>query len=440
MLRRVWVLFLPLTLFWITACGLIQGGDALTDSTAIETPNAQIDPTPQPQLTPEPIIPAPVTDTTQILRVWVPPELAVESDELGTAVLREQIDNYALTQADLEIVFETKLVSGQGGILSYLRTGRNIAPSVLPDLIAIPAEQLDTVSRDELIVPLNDLIDPTLIDDLYPAAQSFAVSNELILGYPFALTNLTHFVVNTTQVTETISNDWDTLILSEDVNLSIAFGGPQGGLLVLQLYLASGGTLMNEAGQQTVQPEILVLVLDQLQSAVEENRLNLSTSQSALPEELWDAYFADRTNVILTNSEQYQIQSDLTDTAVYPVSGAAASLQPIVRGWAWAISTPNSNQQALAVGLLNHLTAVDSVDIWSRSSQILPANPNVLGPRVTESEYFQFIQGELFNAQPMPSQATNEMISLFQNAALQVISGDASPQAAATEVANNFQE
>ena len=439
MLRRVWVLIFSLSLLLISACGLIQGTNAPANSPVAETPISSSDPTPIPQNTPESNQPTTITETTQILRVWVPPELAIPT-ESGTAVLQDQIRNYALTQTDLEIIFETKLVSGQGGILSYLRTGRNIAPEILPDLIAIPADQLDNVLSDELIIPLNDFIDPTIIDALYPAAQSLAMADDQILGYPFAITDLTHFAYNSTQITQTISTDWDNLISSGDIDISIPFGGTQGGMLVLQLYLAAGGTLVNEAGQRDIQTDTLSFVLNKLQDSVEQNALNLAESQNAHSEDIWEAFLDERTSLILTNSEQFLLQTELANTAVSPVSGFESELSPIVNGWAWAISTPNTNQQTLAIGLLNYLTSVDSIASWSESNQTLPANSNVLSQWSTESDYLQFIQAELFRAQPLPEEATTSLLNLLQNAALQVISGDASPQAAASDVANAFQE
>lgn len=439
MFRRGWLLLWYFIIISLSACSLIPGVNGSNQAEIVSTPQPFNNEIPTQQNTPEAIAPVVITDTTRVLRVWVPPSI-VPTTEAGTAVLQEQINNYALTQTDLDIILETKVVSGQGGILSYLRTGRNIAPEILPDLIAIPAEQLSTVSADGLIYPLNGLIEQDSIESLYPAAQTFAMSNDIIAGYPFALTRLTHFAYNTTTISQTISTEWDNLTLSGNSSIGIPLAGREGGVFVLQLYQDAGGSLVNEAGQLSLQSDALAFALTKLRDSAENNQLNVTISQGSSVNEMWDAYNSNRADIILTTAESYLIQPELGTTAVSPVSGITDALTPTVFGWAWAISTPNNSQQLLATELLTHLTTNESLSVWSQQNNILPANPESLAQWTINESYQTFLQIQLTSAEAIPPNATLEILNLLQVAALQVISGDVSPQSAAETAASSLQE
>ena len=440
MFRRIWIILLSLSIGGYSACTLAPQTNPNNQTEEVATAQTTVINTPLPLATPDNTFPALISDTTRTLRIWIPPELLL-TDEAGVAVLEEQIREFERAQIDLEIILESKFVSGQGGILSYLRTGRNIAPEILPDLVVLPAEQLPAVLADELITPLDNLFDISLIDELYPAAQAFAQTDEVMAGFPFALTHLSHFAYNSETITQTLRPGWDQLILDENNSLAAPIGGRDGGVLVLQFYVEAGGSLVNEADQISLQADILTLALDKLQASIDQDLLDVTVSQGSSAEEMWEAFVLDRTAIIITTSEAYLNQEDVGFTAVAPISGIGTPLTPYVYGWAWAIATPNSTQQALAADLLTYLTQVEVMGHWSASSRLLPAHPDAFAQwENVDQAYLSFVQEQLLIAQAIPPNATLALLTLLQEAAQQVVSGEANPQTAAETAVSQLQE
>ena len=169
----------PIFVFWflllLSACDLMSNNQTVPESTATLTPTPVV--TPALQSTPAIAVPITATETTPSLTIWIPPGTVLGS-EAGAALFSDQLLTFNANHPDLETHVEQKTVAGQGGILSYLRTGSTIAPSILPDLIALPTNQLATAVTEGLIYPLNDLIEPALFDDLYPAAKTMAQVGE----------------------------------------------------------------------------------------------------------------------------------------------------------------------------------------------------------------------------------------------------------------------
>jgi hypothetical protein len=262
MQRKVLFVFL-LVVLWLSGCSLLDN-DNQPSASITETP-ATVAPTftPTPITSSELVVPTPITETKTTLTIWLPPEIVV-STEAGTAILNAQIETFRASHDDLEIIVEQKAVTGQGSILSYLRTGRNIAPAILPDLIVIPTSQLESALNQELIFPLDELIDASLIEDLYPAAVELAHQSEQTAGYPFVLTNLPQLAYHATTITHTVPITWEAFINLPDNQFAFPAAGQAGASILLQMYLDAGGSLINDAGQFELQLEPLATALQQL--------------------------------------------------------------------------------------------------------------------------------------------------------------------------------
>ncbi len=147
MRRLLLALFL---LLFLTSCSLISSDE--TDPEATE-----IAPSPTPVITPtieatlpatEPALPA----SQQSLNIWVLTEISTQADSPGGTILAEQLAAFETNHPNVTLNIESKAPSGQGDTLSYLRSGREVAPSILPDLILLPADSLSTAAAEELFI------------------------------------------------------------------------------------------------------------------------------------------------------------------------------------------------------------------------------------------------------------------------------------------------
>lgn len=433
---RPFLTFLTFSLIaLLTACSLRNA----TEAPASPSPNPTLVTTPGPALTPAAqetpgsnVATGILTPTNTTLIIWLPPTIASRT-EAGAITLSDQLLNFNSAYPDLEIIVEQKQTSGQGGALNYLRTSRTIAPSILPDLIALPVNQLATAANEGLIFPMEEFLEIDLIEELLPAAQIWTSHNNHIVGYPFALTDMLHLEYSSI-ITQSIPLTWTAFISDTERHMVLPAAGPSGGRLALQFYLAAGGNLTNEAGQPTLEAEPLAAALEQLYNGRATGFiLQQSSNMTSL---------ADSVRLVRDGSAEYALTS--SDTFLQsitsefvprfaPLPGWDSPLPPLINGWAWAISTPNPAEQALAAELIATLTTPENLGRWSRQSQILPALPAALDAWPDDDPYKLFAQQELDRALPMPDTATTAIMTALENAVFDIISLSKTPGEAANE-------
>lgn len=429
------VVYLPLLLIFLAACATPEESDSA--SAVTPAPPAAASPAvataePGAQTTPEFIIPATSTPARQTLIIWLPPAIASRT-ETGAVTLSDHLLTFNSAYPGLEIIVEQKATGGQGGTLNYLRTGRAVAPSILPDLIALPVTQLAVTASEGLIFPMEEFLDPALVDDLFPLAQEWAWSGDHLVGFPFALTEVLHLEYSAL-ITDSVPLTWTEFISDTTRQMVFPAAGPAGGRLALQLYLAAGGSLTNEAGQQVLEEEPLVLALEQLYNG----RLNgFILPQSSNITTLPDSVRLVRDGVAeysLTSSDVF-LQS--VSTGYTPrfaaVPGYQEALPALTNGWAWAMTTSDPVKKALVAELITLLTSPERLGRWSWHSQVVPSHPDALTYWPEEDVYAPFIRTELQQAIPMPLTATSLILTVLENAVFDVISLAKSPAVAAAE-------
>lgn len=439
------VILLLILLLWIIAgCDLANNlNQAAPDETTPNSTNngtAVATGTPATETTPDIAIPAtPITETQPTLRVWLPPEIALSTDE-GAAVLNAQLAAFRANHPDLILTIEQKSISGQSGILNYLRTGRTIAPDILPDLIAIPISQLDLAHSEELIYPLGNIIETDVLEDLYPAALNLVLKENQVNGFPFLLTQMPHLAYNTQVVTGTISSRWE-LFAEQPISFVFPASGNATNTLGLQLYLAANGTLTNEAGQFALQQGPLVAALEQLFLAKNLGIILDQSSNFGTLQESWPLLQTGTSSVVLTNSEQFLQQRDADGLfAATAVPGFDRQLTPLVSGWAWAISTADPTQRELAAELLNTLIESSNLGEWSYASGYLPARQSAFDFWPEDDSYTEFARIQLNLAQPMPIPQGHIIMTTLNNAVFDVITLAKTPQAAAEAAIATLQQ
>lgn len=427
-----------IALFFMAACGFLGNNSdvSATPATATATLDSS---TPLPAGTPNASVPITSTENNLTVTVWLPPEIATRT-EAGADVWEQQWLAFRSAHPDVTLTVEQKNVSGPGGILNYLRTGRNVAPSVLPDLIALPTNQLAAAANEELIYPVGDWLDDELAEDLYPAAKRLGQIDENLIGYPFALFNLSHFAYHSELLTNTLPLTWDDMITNVEAQFVFPASGSSGASLLLQFYLASGGEVVNENEQLALQLEPLTNALIQFDGAQSNNFLAAASSSMTTVDEAWQLFQSNSSLIVLTTAGQFlRLRSDDFMPSFAPIPGLEEPLIPLLDGWAWAISTPDPARRALALELLAILTTDKNLGEWSYASNMLPAQRGAFAFWPAEDAYTLFVQNELEEADAFPSAVNSDLLTIFQNALLDVISLGMSPQAAAEEAVMTLQ-
>lgn len=433
---------LLLLVFLLTACGLL-GGES-NDPAA--TPTAML---PTPADTPSIFqLPTPNGETLvassagHTLTFWTTPEISPRSGVAGGDILAGQLAAFREAHPDLQLNVTFKSVTGTGNTLSYLRSGRGVAPSILPDLVLLPTDQLAQAAAEQLIVPLDNLLPPEMIEELYPAARSLAQVNGRTVGYPFALTNLQHVIYNPTVITGTLPVTWQTLEAHPTATFAFPAAGVEGGELALQLYLAAGGQLTDSNNRPMLEVEPLLVVLNLLSQGRNSGFIVPQSSNALTLEDAWRLYEEGSAAVVETKAAFYLSRRDTAAIGgqVGPIPGPNGPVLPLVRGWAWAISAQDPARQALAVELLTWLAAAPNLGDWSWQSRNLPARRTAFEQWPADDPYINFLQIQLEQAIPYPSAANSTMMTALNAAVYDVISLGQSPQVAAEEAAEALRE
>ena len=381
--------------FWIVLCSLVlvlagcqEGEPVASPTTTIALPTAA----PTAETTPTVATPEPESPRFT-LGVWVPPTIS------SAEALSEQLLSFAETHPDVTLDLQTKSVSEQGGILSYLRTGRTIAPSVLPDLIALPSDQLQTAVRDGLVFPLTDLD----VSGTYPAGQAFGRVNNTQYGYPFLISDFYHLVYNPNIITGDFADRWADFAQLERAQIILPANGMAGANLLLQLYASEGGSLADSETAFQLQAPPLTEALTMLETGAISGFLMSQSAAIVEPAEAWNLFQSGNATIIYTSAESFLTRrAEGNGSSFAPLPGDSGGARPVVHGWVWAITTPNVERQALAAELIAHFTTPQNLSALSTELMIPPASAaGFLDWQI--NEYTSFLQTELANAVAYPN-------------------------------------
>jgi ABC-type glycerol-3-phosphate transport system substrate-binding protein len=423
------------SLFWFIPLFLILAGCDLLS--AIEEVGVT-SPTPQPTST-QALSRPPVTGTTpqaatpvppiSQLRVWVPPEVGARTDQ-GSQEFNNQLRSFEASHANLSVLVEQKPIEGTGGILNYLRSGQGVAPSVMPDLIALPTSLLSEPVVQDLLVPLDNLLELDGIAGLYPAPAADVRRSDNLFGFPFATSGLTHLVYDPAVVTETIPLTWSQFISDTNHTMVLPADSREGAMLGMQFYLAEGGTLKNEAGQTDLQVEPLTRALE----VISLNKANLLQShQMKTLDEAWQYFQLGLSEFVWTRADYFLGQQEAgiiipgQNMGYLPVPGVNGPLVPLTNSWAWSISTPDVARQALAADLIQWLVEPTNLAAWSNRARILPASREANAILADQDNYYLFVGREMERAEGMPISQSSRALDVIGEAVYSVLTTDTPP-------------
>ena len=427
----------------MAACDALQMG-----SEAMVTPSPEPTTSAQVATAIAPVVIDPVITPTQslsTLRVWIPPEIGGRT-QASAEVLARQIQAFNTRYPELDIVVERKAVDGPGGIISYLRTGRAVSSGVLPDLVAIPAEALADPSVQELVFPLDPFIEDGGLSEFYTASTTRTQIDSGTIGYPFAMTGLSHLVYSPSVITGTVPLRWTEFVSDTMNTLMLPVDSREGAFFGLQFYLAEGGSLLNEAGQPDLQQEPLVAALEEIALG----RANLLQSpQLKSLEEAWQLYQVGTSNHVWMRSDYLLGERSLLEGNVAigqsnrnfaAVPGPTEPLVPLMKSWLWSVTTPEAPRQAVATELILYLTEAQNMAEWTSVSQVLPPRRDVVAEFSESDPYFSFVGQELERAEAMPVAATNKLLDALGSAVFEVLVTNDSPNAIAERTIAAFRQ
>lgn len=410
--------------------------DSVTDTptAAPEQPQPTVNPTDAAGATPS----APSVIT---LTIWTTENFSPTQDIISGQILAEQVQEFETTHPDVRLQFIRKKPYGKGGILDYLLTTEAAVPALLPDLVFVDMDELDSAVQAEVIQPLGDLIPPDLSADLYPFAREASTFDGQLYGLQFQA-DLEHLVYNTGQLTVP-PRSWPG-VLSNPGPYIFPAGGVAGlvndGFLI-QYLAVRPWPVEGEPEAPFLESDSLTAVFQFYQDGVSRGIFPTGILNYHATDDCWLDYLAGEAALTHVSAHRYLTErQDLPSSAVAPIPTINGAGAAIGQGWALALVTSDPARQSLAVELMTQLMSPESNAAWNQAAGYLPTRQQALAQWDEEDSYTRFAKQQLETAQPRPRPSNyTQIAAALQEAVEAIISGAITPEEAAQQVIEDTQ-
>lgn len=406
----------------VAGCGVLPGPGA---TVTVPPPTAAA--TPVETLEPAPLTPVP-EDGPRTLRVWLPPEFAPDSESASGRLLAEQVSAFEAGHPGVAVDVRLKAAGGPGGLMNSLMTAANVAPAVLPNIVALRRDDLAAAAAAGLVTPLDSLLPAEAVADYYPFAQSLGRANGAWVGLPFAADARVMAYLTSAYTNPPLR--WEDLLIG---NLVVP-GAENTGLTVASIYLAEGGTLQSEDGQVRLDRDVLARSLEHLEALRRLGVLRADSLALTDPAATWQVFRERRSTLALTSAQHYMREQSQVD-------GAAATLLPtdgepplaLADGWSWAIVNAAPENHALCAALLTWLTAPAQQAPWTEAAHVLPTRAGTLAEWRSQ-RLVPFVSDVVTHAQAQPPAGVLTVVGPpLRQALSDVLNGRATPFSAASQ-------
>jgi ABC-type glycerol-3-phosphate transport system substrate-binding protein len=382
--------------------------------------------------------PAPAVIT---LTIWTTEAFSPTQVITNGQILAAQVAGFAESHPDVRVKFVLKKPYGKGGILDFLLTTGAVVPDLLPDLVLIDVDELDTAVQSNLLEPLDELIPAELVDDLYSFARDAGTYDGRLYGLQL-WADLDHLVYNTGKMTIP-PRSWPGVLSNPGPYIFPA--GGQSGLVndafLIQYLAVRAQPAATGAAEPFLEQEPLAAVLQFYQDGASRGVFPSDISSYHTTDDCWRDYLAGKAALAQVSAHRYLVDRDRAQTtavaAIPSINGPAAA---IGRGWALALVTTDPARQIAATDFLIQVMSPEVNANWTRSAGYLPTRQSALANWDELDSYTRFIQQQLQAARfrPFISDYT-QVASALQGAVEAVLTGSASPEEAAAEAIENTQ-
>jgi ABC-type glycerol-3-phosphate transport system substrate-binding protein len=337
-----------------------------------------------------------------VITVWMPDTLALTIETPGGEALLEQLVSFDETHPDIRVEFYSKRTTGPGSAVGYLRSAPPVAPGILPDLVLLDQERLLDAAREKLIVPLDDLVDPALVETLYPVARDLGTVDDQLFGLAYVL-EFQHMVYRLSFFREP-PNTFEAVLGNSVPYLFPAAPKDNVNLTTLTQYLAAGGSLVDAEGRPHLDAEPLREVLTFYAEGRSKGMIDPALFQISDTHDTWINYRDLQAGLATVSSTQYLAdrQSVRTSTGLSWIPTPDGQPASLVTGWSWAVVATDPERQQAALELLGFLLDPVNQGTYTRAAAWLPSRPAALAVWGDTDRYLAFAEMALDAATVQP--------------------------------------
>ena len=428
----------PFALFtlWLLAALLIGCSAPAPSQTPVKSPG--LTRTPAPAQTPRPPSAATATPMSDIITLtwWTPEFLSPKAPAPAGPLLAQYLADFAATSGGkVRVTPVLKARYGKGGLLDFLRTAAPVAPSVLPDIVALDVVELEQAVSLGLAQPLDGVISQDITSTLYSFARQEVVFDGRAMATPL-LADLEHVIYNRDRISQP-PNTW-TGVLAAKIPCLFPLNTPQAPSLAgapegvpssfLSQYIAAGATYNPETRQLALESEPLLRVLSFYRDASDAGLLPQNIGDGSDLDQIWNAYAQNNAVMADVSARRYLVNREsLASTSYAPAPGWSEPAPPIGGGWVLAITTTDQVRQKAAADLIGWLMAPERAGPLAQAAGWLPTSPEAL-TIWGANPYYEFLDGQLTAALPHPVGPEYVQIAArFQKAIAAVLKGNMAP-------------
>jgi arabinogalactan oligomer/maltooligosaccharide transport system substrate-binding protein len=433
--RDRWPWLVAATLLLFSLAALLMTGCGQATAGATDVPQGPTGTPPPSQPTAVPTDDAPAAPTVITLTIWTTETFSPTQAITSGQILALHAANFEANQSDISIQFMAKKPHGKGGILDFLLTTQAVVPELLPDLVFIDVDELDNAVQAGLVQPLDDLLSPSLVSDLYPFARQSCTYDGRLYGLQFQA-DLDHLVYNTGQMTIAPSS-WPGVLSNPGPYLFPA--GGQAGLVndaFLIQYLAVRAQPSEGIPEGPfLDVDAVVAVLQFYQDGVSRGIFPTNISDYHDSDECWHDYLSGEAALTHVSAHRYLAdRGNLQASAVAPIPAINGPGGSLSRGWVLALVTADPTRQSLAVEFMTGLMSPETNAAWNRAASYLPTRVAALANWDETDSYTHFLQQQLQSARPRPVMPDyTQAAAALQEAVEDVLGGSTTPEEAAAK-------
>ena len=369
---------------------------------------------------------------------WTPDFLSPQAAPQVKALLEAQLADFERTYAgQVQVDVVPKMPYGKGGLLDLLRTAQPVAPSILPDLVALDVFELEQAVSSGLLQPLDASLAQEALEPLYPFARSAGMFQNQLFAVQY-LADLEHIVFLSNIISEP-PQTWDDLLRSSATPYLFPAGVPQPGkttsrfrtlqCVELSHYLSAGAALNRSTRQLALEETPLLRLLTFYKTAADAGLLPPNAVEINSTDVVWDLFVQGRIPLAQVTARQYLTEGRSAGAAGFAATpGWNGPATPIAAGWALAIVATDPQRQQLAADLIAWLLEAERGGAVARATGWLPTSPAALATW-GEQTYYAFLDQQLSKAVSPPAGPEYAQASAqLHKAVIAVLSDGISPR------------
>ena len=384
---------------------------------------------------------APLAPSVITLTIWTTEAFSPTQTITSGQILAQEVAEFEASQSDVRLEFVLKKPYGKGGILDYLLTTGAVVPELLPDIVVMDVDELRTAVQAELVYPLDELLPPDLISDLYPFALQSSTFERRLYGLQYQA-DVEHWVYDTGRMAIPPSS-WPGVL--SNPGPSIFPAGGQASLVndafLIQYLAVRPWPVEGGADTSFLETDRLAAVLQYYQDGLSRGIFPADILDYQTTNDCWREYLTRQIATAQVSAHQYLAERHRAqNSAPAPIPAINGPAAPLNRGWVLALVTPDPVRQSAAAELMSQLLAPETNAAWNQSTHYLPTRQAALALWDPEDSYGPFIHQQLQATRPRPVIPNYaQTAAAMQQAVEDVLTGVATPDEAAAQAVESVQ-